>query len=192
MDAQRKQELTRYRHRSGATHQQPVVKGMAREQYWPSTLMGLGIFVGLVSFFTVVYWTLIAPDLLFRLFLVLCFVGNLLPYMRSGLWLGMERLEWFLFNLLSVGPLGTSLLLWLNFLGHGPVSESDHSVATVDVGRTVITYYFADDHLREFPFARSVYSDSGEVIGSTIRISQADGFLGIPVILRKEPVPSRL
>jgi hypothetical protein len=188
MDAQRKQELARYRHRSGATHQQPEVKGTAREQYWPSTLMGLGIFVGLFSFFSVVFWTLIASDLLFRSFLVLCFAGNLLPYVRSGLWLGMERLEWFLFNLLAVGPLGTSLLLWLNFVGHGPVQVSDHSVAYVDAGRTMITYHFVDGNLDEFPLARAVYRDPGDVVGSTVRITRAEGLLGVPVVLRKEPV----
>lgn len=188
MDVQRKQELARYRHRSGASHQQPEVKGMAREQYWPSTLMGLGIFVGLGSFFTVVYWTLIPSDVLFRIFLVLCFAGNLLPYMRSGLWLGMERLEWFLFNLLALGPLLTSVLLWLNFLGHGPVVETDHPVAYVDSGRTVLTYHFVDDHLKEFPLARSVYRNPGDVVGRTIRTAQADGLFGVPVLVRKEAV----
>jgi hypothetical protein len=186
MNVQRKQDLARYRRPAGATHQQPKVKGMAREQNWPGTLMGLGVFVGLVSFYTVVHWTLITADLLFRLFLILCFVGNLLPYMRSGLRLGMERLEWFLFNLLAVGPLGTSLLLWLNFLGHGPVMESDHSVAHVEAARTRLIYYFVDGHLKEFPLARSVYRDPSDVIGSTIRIGQADGLLGVPVVLRKE------
>jgi hypothetical protein len=188
MTVQRKQDLTRYRRPPGATHQQPEVKGKVREQYWPSTFMGFGIFVGLFSFFTVVYWTLIAPDLLFRFFLVLCFVGNLLPYMRSGLWLGMERLEWFLFNLLAVGPLGTSLLLWLNFLGHGPVRVSDHSVAFADAGRTMITYHFVDGHLEEFPLARAVYRDLGDLVGSTIRITEAEGLFGVPVVLRKEAV----
>src|SRR6185369_13136764 len=100
----------------GAQHQQRVVKGRVREQYWPGTVMGLGIFIALGSLFTVAPWTEIQPDLLLRVFLVLCFGGNLLPYLRSGLWLGMERLEWFLFNLLAVGPIGTSLLLWANFL----------------------------------------------------------------------------
>jgi len=150
--------------------------------------MGLGIFVGLFSFFTVVFWTLVAPDLLFRIFLALCFAGNLLPYMRSGLWLGMERLEWFLFNLLAVGPLGTSLLLWLNFVGHGPVAVSDHSVDFVDAGRTMITYHFVDGHMEEFPLARAVYRDPGDVVGSTIRSTQAKGLFGVPVVLRKEAV----
>jgi hypothetical protein len=190
MNVQRKQDLARYRRPSGATHQQPEVKGHVREQYWPGTFMGFGIFVGLISLFTVVFWTLIAPDLLFRIFLVLCFAGNLLPYLRSGLWLGMERLEWFLFNLLAVGPLTASLLLWLNFLGHGPTEVADHSVIHVDAGSTMLTYHFANGHLKEYPFARSVYRDPGDVVGSTIRISQADGLFGVPVILRKEPVLS--
>ncbi len=159
---------------------------MAREQYWPGTLMGIGVFTGLLSLFTVVFWTLIAPGQLFRIFLVLCFAGNLLPYMRSGLWLGMERLEWFLFNLLAVGPLGTSLLLWLNFLGHGPAVVTDHSVAYVDLGRTMVTYHFQDGHLDGFPMARMVYRDPGDVVGSRIRYTQAEGLFGVPVVVDKE------
>ncbi len=153
--------------------------------------MGLGVFVALVSFFTVVHWTLIPADPLFRVFLVLCFMGNILPYVRSGSSLGMERLEWFLFNLLAVGPLCTGLLLWLNFLGHGTEVITYHTVEKVDIGRTKVTYHFADGALERTPLARSVYRDQGEVIGSTMRITQADGLLGIPVMLEMEPVASR-
>ena len=64
--------------------------------------MGIGLFIGMFSLFTVAPWTLIDVPLLFRVFLVMCFAGNLLPYLRSGLWLGMERLEWFLFHFFAV------------------------------------------------------------------------------------------
>lgn len=148
--------------------------------------MGIGVFVAIVSVFTVVRWTLLEPELLFRVFLVLCFAGNLLPYMRSGLWLGMERLEWFLFNLLAVGPLLMCLLLWLNFVVHGPVEHTDHAVAYTETGRTVLIYTFKDAHLDEFPRARSVYRDPGDPIGSRLTFSQATGLFGVPVVLRKE------
>lgn len=180
----------RYRRPLGATHQQPEVKGRAREQYWPGTVMGLGLFVGLPSLFTVAFWTLLDPDLLFRSFLVLCFAGNLLPYLRTGLWLGMERLEWFLFNLLAVGPLGMSLLLWVNFLAHGPAVVSEHAVREVDAGPTMLTYRFADDFLADFPLARAVYRDPEDKVGMRVRVTVADGLFGVPVVLRKEPVVS--
>lgn len=148
--------------------------------------MGVGVFTAIVSLFTVVRWTLIEPELLFRLLLVLCFAGNLFPYMLSGLWLGMERLEWFLFNLLAVGPLLMCLLLWLNFGVHGPVEHTDHVVAHTEVGGTVLVYTFQDGHLDAFPRARSVYRDPGAAIGSTLTFSQATGLFGVPVVLRKQ------
>lgn len=148
--------------------------------------MGIGVFVAIVSVFTVVRWTLLAPELLFRAFLVLGFAGNLLPYMRSGLWLGMERLEWFLFNLLALGPLLMCLLLWLNFLVHGPVERTEHVVAHTEKGRTQLIYTFQDGHLDAYPRARSVYWDPGDPIGTKIIFSEAVGLVGVPVILRKE------
>ncbi len=67
-----------------STHQHTNVHGV-REQTWPGTAMGIGLFIGMFSLFTVAPWTLIDVPLLFRVFLVMCFAGNLLPYLRSGL-----------------------------------------------------------------------------------------------------------
>ncbi len=159
-----------------------------REQYWPGTLMGAGVFVALGSLFTVATWTLVDPYLLLRAFVVLCFAGNLLPYLRSGLWLGMERLEWFLFNLLAVGPLLTSALLWANFLLHGAPVTTQHVVARVDSGATVFTYHFRDGFLDTYPFARSTYRDWYPIVGNAMEITVAEGVLGLPVVLRKEPM----
>lgn len=169
-------------------HQHGSVKGRVREQYWPGTLMGIGLFVALGSLFTVATWTMVDPYLLLRTFVVLCFAGNLLPYLRSGLWLGMERLEWFLFNLLAVGPLLTSALLWANFLLHGAESTSQHLVARVDSGTTVFTYHFRDGFLDAYPFARSTYRDWYPIVGNAMEVTTAEGLLGIPVVLHKEPL----
>jgi hypothetical protein len=96
--------------------QQGGVERMAREQYWPGTLMALGLFAFIVTFWAGQAVTFITFVELFRWLALFCFAGNLLPYMRSGLALGMERLEWFLFNLLAIGPLLFTVLLWTNFL----------------------------------------------------------------------------
>lgn len=180
----------RHRAAGSARHQRSNVKGGVQERYWPGTLMGLGIFFCLVSMFTVAPWTEIDPALLFRIFLGLCFAGTLLPYVRSGLRMGMERLEWFLFNLLAVGPIGTSLLLWANFLFHGEPMVSEHGVQDVEVGRTVITYTFSDGYLEDHKFARSVYRDWYATGGDRVRITEADGLFGVRVVLRKEPFRS--
>ena len=102
---------------------------MAKEQKWPGTTMVAGILILVASFWTVGELTLIAYGTLFRWFAFLAFAGNLVPYDASGLRLGMERLEWFLFNLLAVGPILLSAALWINFSFHGLEQWYDLSVA---------------------------------------------------------------
>jgi hypothetical protein len=109
-----------YRAPRPAQHQQPGVEGMAREQTWPGTWMVFGIFVLIISFWWVGSKTFITYTALGRWFALFAFLGNLLPYKQVGLRFGMERLEWFLFNLLAVGPFLFSLALWLNLGLHGP------------------------------------------------------------------------
>ncbi len=92
----------------------------AREQYWPGTLMAVGLFLFLFTFWAGQLVTFITFTELFRALAFFCMAGNLLPYVRSGLALGMERLEWFLFNLLALGPLVFTALFWTNYLVHDP------------------------------------------------------------------------
>lgn len=178
----------RYRPGAGGEHQQRNVEARVRDQSWPGTLMVVGVFGTIGSLFTVVTWTLMDPMVLLRVFLLLCFVGNLLPYLRSGLWLGMERLEWFLFNLLAVGPILTSLFLWLNFLCHGPETTAEHIVRRVEQAGSFVHYEFKDDHLQAFPFARAVYRDQYPIVGNGMRITEAAGLFGVPVVVKREPV----
>ncbi len=121
--------------------QQRSMGGGEHERYWPGNLMALGIFVVLVSFWWVGMRTLISFTLLSKVFAVAAFVGNLLPYAWSGARLGMERLEWFLFNLLAIGPLLFSALLWTNYFVTGP--ERDY-IALTHEGRIDIHRYWID------------------------------------------------
>ena len=120
MSPQKNASPQRYVGRPPGEHQQRGVDARARDQSWPGTWMVIGIFVLIVSFWWVGTRTLISYTALGRWFALFAFAGNLLPYAWVGLRLGMERLEWFLFNLLAVGPTIFSLLLWLNLLVHGP------------------------------------------------------------------------
>ena len=119
--------------------QQRAMGGTERERYWPSNLMALGIFIVVVSFWWVGMRTLITFMLLSKVFAVVAFAGNLLPYAWSGARLRMERLEWFLFNLLAVGPLLLSALLWTNYLVTGP--DRDY-IALTHEGRIDIHRYW--------------------------------------------------
>lgn len=139
--------------------QQPPVEDGVKEQTWPGTFMALGFFV---SLFTVIWmWsrTFISGDFLLRWLALFSAIGCLLPYARSGLRMGMERLEWFFFNLVGVGPLMLSAFLTINHWVHGPVRFSeqqiryaaevaigdanDKRVATLQWG----TFGFSDDEL---------------------------------------------
>jgi len=170
--------------RNVGSHAQPQV----RDRRWPGTLMAIGVFVGLLSALTVVPWTLIDHGLLLRFFIGLCFVGNLLPYARSGLRMGMERLEWFLFNLLAIGPLVTCLLLWVNYIFHGSAATSTHAVIEMDDHRTYLTYTFSDGFLDAHWMARSIYRDWPDAHGHIQAVSIANGLLGIDVVVKKQPV----
>jgi hypothetical protein len=81
--------------------------------------MAFGLLTFIATFWTGQLVTLITFSGMFRWLALFAFAGNLLPYMRSGLALGMERFEWFMFNLLAVGPFLFSGLLWVNFLFRG-------------------------------------------------------------------------
>lgn len=122
MPDQRNTTPQRYRPPRVAQHQQRPVEGGVREQTWPGTLMVLGIFTVVISFWWVGSKTFITYTALGRWFALFAFAGNLLSY-KAGLRLGMERLEWFLFNLLAVGPFLFSLALWVNLEVHGPEKQ---------------------------------------------------------------------
>lgn len=119
-------------------------RGGVREHYWPGNLMALGIFTILVSFWWVGMRTFVSLMLLSKVLAVLAFGGNLLPYARSGGRWGMERLEWFLFNVLAVGPLLFSTLLWANYTFTGP---ERHYRLTEDGSVDVHRYWLEQDEL---------------------------------------------
>ena len=116
MSLQRKIAIPPTRRLTRPGSQQPPVD---REQYWPGTLMAFGVIVWLVSFWFIGTRTFIQISELLRWFTLFAFIGNVVPFRYSGLRLGMEKLEWFLFNLLAIGPFLFAFLLTINFFLHG-------------------------------------------------------------------------
>ncbi len=147
--------------------------------------MAAGLLVLIGTFWTGQLVTLITFTAMFRWLALFCFAGNLLPYMRSGLALGMERLEWFLFNLLAVGPFVFSALLWANFLFRG---EPTTYLLDGDPSRQEFLAYWHEN--RTLPPARRLDELSeqltdeevlkGYVIAPVVRV--APGALGYAVI----------
>ncbi len=98
----------------------PSFAPVVREQNWPGTLMALGIFFGLFTLIWLGSRTFVPPVVIFRFLALLCVIGTLLPYVWTGLRFGMARFEWFLFNVLFIGPVVTSLLVLMNHFVHDP------------------------------------------------------------------------
>lgn len=191
MPDQRNSTPQRYRVPRQAQHQQPGVEGMARDQTWPGTWMVFGIFVLLISFWWVGSKTFVTYTALGRWFALFAFAGNLLPYKKVGLRLGMERLEWFLFNLLAIGPFLFSMALWLNLEVHGTESRSivHASAPNTDVRRHwseegQLPPHTPIDGLGGSELQQMLYAHSGHHILGT-----AKGCLGYDVITTWEKIP---
>lgn len=185
MTHQRNRSLPHLRRPTYAQHQQAGVEGMAKEQTWPGTLMALGIFLFVITFWLAGSFTFITYTALGRWFALFAFAGNLLPFKASGLRLGMERLEWFLFNLLAVGPFVFSACLWLNLGVHG--KEQLYLLPIEEHAFDVRRYWLEND---ELPARRPI--DEAELsalpMGGGHVLGIADGCLGYPVITRWDPV----
>lgn len=160
---------------------------MAKEQKWPGTTMVMGILILVASFWTVGELTLIAYGTLFRWFAFFAFAGNLVPYGASGLRLGMERLEWFLFNLLAVGPILLSASLWINYSVHGPVQWYDLTVA--ERMTPVKRYWIDTGELPGRPRAPSTDPRAGTDAGTDhdpLAYAVSTGCFGYPVVSRPD------
>ena len=101
--------------------------------------MALGIFFALFTFFWVGPRTLVEAELLVKLLVVCGLAMLLLPYRATGLRLGMERFEWFLFNVLALGPTLSGLVLWSNMVFHGP-----EAVGEARLGQAIVMELAAD------------------------------------------------
>ncbi len=101
-------------------HQQRDVDRGDDGPQWPVYVMLSGVFGILLIFLTIGQLTLISFPELARWFALFGFAGNLVPVRLYAKAMTMDRIEWFWFNLLAVGPwlLGTGLVV--NFFFHGP------------------------------------------------------------------------
>lgn len=95
-------------------------QGVDSGPQWPVTAMVLGVLLFVILFWTLGQLTLIRIRDLFRWFALFAFAGNLLPPRCYAKRLVMDRMEWFWFNLLAVGPFLFAAGLVLNYTVHGP------------------------------------------------------------------------
>lgn len=175
MMEQRNGELSRW----ADSAQQADERGVVKDQRWPGTLMAFGVIVFLVTLWLAISMVYLTFVELMQWFALFAFVGNLVPYVRSGLSLGMERFEWFLFNLLAIGPFLWSAMLVLNLAVHGPERVYVMPVRGLDPVR----YWRQHDAMpamNEITLERAHSGEFGEggPEGSLVLTGVADGCLG--------------
>lgn len=144
--------------------------------------MAIGIFLFLISFWFLGSRTLITYTDLFRWFALFAFAGNLIPYRMSGLRFGMERLEWFLFNLLAVGPSLFTIGLALNFFIH---SQPEYFAVPHQQHLDVHRFWIENDQLPEM---KPIEVESRSRHIGWIEIGIAQGLFGYPVITTISPI----
>lgn len=87
--------------------------------------MLIGFFGCMLSLPSVGSWTMVGWGFLARGLTLFCVIGLVLfPWRLYQRFIGINAFETFLFNVMGVGPLLFSLLLWANFLFHG-VAEKE-------------------------------------------------------------------
>lgn len=146
--------------------------------------MVAGIIVGLAAVTILGSLTFIGYDALLRWFLLFAFAGNLLPWRLGGGQLGMERLEWLLFNLLAVGPILLSAALLLNYCVHG---TERFLLLPGPMARSVPRYWVDHDALPPHRLleARPTSMDEAQRAGAAMGdhvLGMADGCLGYAVV----------
>lgn len=171
--------------RAVGAHQHLRVK----ERLWPHYMMALGVIITLAVMLWVGKLTLVPLDLLLRSLALCCVVLLLVPFRFTAYRLGMERLEWVLFNVLGLGPLVFSGLLLLNFLWH---DAPDCAMHTIEHSSQTSLFYrveLEDGGFSAFPGAREFNASDGSLVRArTLRICTARGALGPAVVVERELV----
>ncbi len=168
-----------------------------RPWHWTRTLMLLGFFACMLTLpsagsCTVVSWTFMA-----RTLTLFCILGLILfPWRFYQRALGINAFETFLFNVMGVGPMLFSLLLWSNFLIHGPVKEEVVRVQEREfVGQMlnpVYKYELEGGLYEDMPeFRRFTVSPSNNEMlreARKVEFRTARGLWGYRVILGRKPL----
>lgn len=142
-------------------------------------------------------WTLVSWTFMARSIALFCILGLVLfPWRIYQRLIGINAFETFLFNVMGIGPLIFSLLLWSNFLLHGPAKEE---VLTIEdrefVGQMlnpVHCYELEGGVYRDMPeFRRFKTNPSNEGLlekAQKVKFRTAKGLWGYRVMLERKPL----
>lgn len=171
------------------------VKRRRDDWHWIYNAMLAGIFI---TIFTVVFAghvTLATKEFLSRVFALCCVIGLIVPLKIYARWLGIDRLEAFLFNILGAGPLLFSLLLWSNYLITTSEQVETYRIektrirSFIYMAHTQVIFYLEDDAYKDHEEFRrfDITNENAHIInGKTLKLHTAQGLLGYKVYLDYE------
>lgn len=163
--------------------------------YWSVITMLFGLFLGIFTFTFIGSATVVSKIFLSKVLAFFCFAGLLIPFRFYKKWFRMNSVEIVLFNLLAIGPLITSFLLWINFLVRTP--EQEETFVVVSSGISTAEHYddihviftLENNAYEDYPEFRRVVLEKGELKkaeAETLKIKMAEGILGYKVFLGNE------
>lgn len=159
--------------------------------------MIIGLFGSLASLASVGSWTMASRTFLSQALALFCVLGLLLfPLRVYQRFLGINAFETFLFNVMGVGPLIFSTLLWVNLLFHDPAEEEVHQIKERGfIGQMlnpVFEFELEGNAFEEFPAYRRFQVKPEELErlkkAEKVRYRTAKGALGYRVMLEREPL----
>ena len=160
------------------------------------TIMLIGFFMGVFSLAIAGHRTVISVQELAQIVVGCCILGMLIPWRLYKKWMGLEKLEVFLFNLLGVGPLLCSLLLWTNFLFHSPAETWVYPVVELEVEREAQPFVTMTLHLQDSALLENVEFRRFDLRPGNVSMLKTDGLLlktaqgllGYGIVLDYKPV----
>ncbi len=168
-----------------------------RPWHWTRTVMLVGFFGCMLSLPSVGSWTMLGWGFLARGLTLFCILGLVLfPWRLYQRFIGINAFETFLFNVMGVGPLLFSLLLWVNFLFHGPPREETLNIEErTFVGQMlnpVYRYELEGGAYEDKPeYRRFAFEPEKEKLlanAQRVEYRTAEGFFGVRVMLERKPI----
>lgn len=167
----------------------------SKDWHWAYSVMLIGLFFGLASLVIAGNKTLVSFGFISRVLAFCCCLGLLIPMRFYMKWLGLDRLEAVLFNVMGVGPIICSTLLWMNFLIRTDQQSEVYPVLSRElIGGAyfqdiTVAFTLADSAWADYPEVRrfEVTEDNVNIInGREVKITVATGLLGYRVLVGNE------
>lgn len=165
--------------------------------HWSIALMFIGMIFGIFTFVFIGMATFVSKIFLSKILAFFCFTGLLLPMKFFKHWFGMSKVEALLFNIMAVGPIICSVLLWLNFLIRMGVSEETLNITSANITSAQnfdnidVIFTLENSAYEEYQEFRTLPLEKGDLQkakAKKLKIKTADGLLGYKIFLGNETV----